>query len=502
MNASARILAIGLTLCAASASMGVHIANAQQPAENRTVLLTTDLKGIEGQEVRMWRTDIPPGVVGAKHYHPGTECIYVLDGALDLEKVGRDDGPPQGRRGALRTARNGADPAKCQHHGSVQELGGDDCAERPTTCCTREIVNERRPVAGVGKWGVVQSVRRCNDLRRHMLRAMSKKWRNTRCSPSSPRREGGMSYCDRQLPNPRRQAWKILNNRDGRQNPMRQMLIRSAILIAACGSAGSAYCAPLIFFGGFTAFKPTLSMVLSPEFLNSGHVIEQQQLDFNKTGGSGFPRQLGTSAGNAIAAGQIAVSSAPGVLAVYADAAATATNGGFSAAAAGAKTSAGATMIDEWTFDFGHPVKRTHVEAAFSLSADLTTTADGVNSTSPNERVDARAFADVRVSGDGISPNLAIGHTLDTFGLSEDAVLSQTINPHQRFPPPMTIPVSLDFEGNFVDVLWRLIVDAEATVRSDDVVNRHRAWRSLSPTLIVRLLGAGSSASPTPIPAS
>ena len=144
----------------------------------------------------------------------------------------------------------------------------------------------------------------------------------------------------------------------------------------------------------------------------------------------------------------------------------------FSAAVAGAKTSAGATMIDEWTFDFGHPVKRTHVEAALSLSADLTTTADGVNSTSPNEKVDARAFADVRVSGDGISPNLAIGHTLDTFGLSEDAVLSQTINPHTRFTPPMTIPVSLDFEGNFVDVLWRLIVEAEATVRSDDVVNR------------------------------
>ena len=88
MNANARTLAIGLTLGAASASMGVHIVNAQHPAENRTVLLTTDLKGIEGQEVRMWRTDIPPGVVGAKHYHPGTECIYVLEGALDLEKVG------------------------------------------------------------------------------------------------------------------------------------------------------------------------------------------------------------------------------------------------------------------------------------------------------------------------------------------------------------------------------------------------------------------------------
>jgi quercetin dioxygenase-like cupin family protein len=36
----------------------------------------------------MWRTDIGPGVVGAKHYHPGTECIYVLEGALNLEKEG------------------------------------------------------------------------------------------------------------------------------------------------------------------------------------------------------------------------------------------------------------------------------------------------------------------------------------------------------------------------------------------------------------------------------
>ena len=88
MNTSARILAIALVLCAAPVGVGVHIASAQQPAENRTVLLTSDLKGIEGQEVRMWRTDIPPGVVGAKHYHPGTECIYVLEGALDLEKVG------------------------------------------------------------------------------------------------------------------------------------------------------------------------------------------------------------------------------------------------------------------------------------------------------------------------------------------------------------------------------------------------------------------------------
>jgi quercetin dioxygenase-like cupin family protein len=36
----------------------------------------------------MWRTDIGPGGVGAKHYHPGTECIYILEGALTLEEAG------------------------------------------------------------------------------------------------------------------------------------------------------------------------------------------------------------------------------------------------------------------------------------------------------------------------------------------------------------------------------------------------------------------------------
>ena len=88
MNANARVLAIALAVGAAFGGVGVHILSAQQPTETRTALLTSDLKGIAGHEVRMWRTDIPPGVVGAKHYHPGTECIYVLEGALDLEKVG------------------------------------------------------------------------------------------------------------------------------------------------------------------------------------------------------------------------------------------------------------------------------------------------------------------------------------------------------------------------------------------------------------------------------
>jgi quercetin dioxygenase-like cupin family protein len=88
MKPTIGILVITLTVGAALGVIGSHIIAAQQESERRTVLLTTDLVGVEGYELRMWRTDIGPGVVGAKHYHPGTECIYVLEGALILEKEG------------------------------------------------------------------------------------------------------------------------------------------------------------------------------------------------------------------------------------------------------------------------------------------------------------------------------------------------------------------------------------------------------------------------------
>ena len=88
MKHTAAILGITLTLGAVLGAMGSRIVAAQQGSESRTVLLTKDLVGIQGYEVRMWRTDIGPGGVGAKHYHPGTECIYVLEGALNLEEAG------------------------------------------------------------------------------------------------------------------------------------------------------------------------------------------------------------------------------------------------------------------------------------------------------------------------------------------------------------------------------------------------------------------------------
>ena len=82
------LLAAAVILGAAAGAIGVRSLGAQQEAEKRTVLVTTDLGGVEGYEVRIWRTDLGPGAVGRKHYHPGTECNYVLEGSLILEKEG------------------------------------------------------------------------------------------------------------------------------------------------------------------------------------------------------------------------------------------------------------------------------------------------------------------------------------------------------------------------------------------------------------------------------
>lgn len=86
MRRVAWVAVVSMLFGAVAGAIGVHTLGAQQESERRTVLVTADLVGIDGYEVRIWRTDIGPGVVGAKHYHPGTECNYVLEGTLILEK--------------------------------------------------------------------------------------------------------------------------------------------------------------------------------------------------------------------------------------------------------------------------------------------------------------------------------------------------------------------------------------------------------------------------------
>ena len=91
----------GIALLAAITVSGLNIkaANAQsnQPGSppkaleepiKRTVLFRGDLEGVQGKEIIIFIAELAPGAVGSKHYHPGPEFFYVLEGALAHEPEG------------------------------------------------------------------------------------------------------------------------------------------------------------------------------------------------------------------------------------------------------------------------------------------------------------------------------------------------------------------------------------------------------------------------------
>jgi quercetin dioxygenase-like cupin family protein len=61
---------------------------AQQPGVTRTDLQRHDLSA-PGREVIQARVELAPGVAFGKHWHPGEEIIYVLEGALEYEVEGK-----------------------------------------------------------------------------------------------------------------------------------------------------------------------------------------------------------------------------------------------------------------------------------------------------------------------------------------------------------------------------------------------------------------------------
>src|SRR5262249_26398185 len=74
----------------------------------RTVLFRGDLEGAPGKEIVVFVADLAPGAVGSKHYHPGPEFFYVLEGTLAHEPEG--DSPHMMKTGAF-----GSNPNKGIH---------------------------------------------------------------------------------------------------------------------------------------------------------------------------------------------------------------------------------------------------------------------------------------------------------------------------------------------------------------------------------------------------
>ncbi len=66
-------------------------------------------EGAAGREVIMYRAEIVPGGVAGRHYHPGPELVYVLEGVLLLEPDGR---PPM----TLNAGESAHMPAKHIHN--------------------------------------------------------------------------------------------------------------------------------------------------------------------------------------------------------------------------------------------------------------------------------------------------------------------------------------------------------------------------------------------------
>jgi quercetin dioxygenase-like cupin family protein len=78
------ILAVGV----AAAAIGAQALMAQPVPVTRTILQQKDLEGTEGREVMMYRADFVPGGALGRHFHPGPELLYILEGALILETDG------------------------------------------------------------------------------------------------------------------------------------------------------------------------------------------------------------------------------------------------------------------------------------------------------------------------------------------------------------------------------------------------------------------------------
>jgi quercetin dioxygenase-like cupin family protein len=85
------LLLLGVSLAGvAVGALGATYVGAQGTAQvTRTELLRKPASGLEGKEVVVFVADVPPGAIAGRHFHPGDEAIYMLQGALRFEPDGQ-----------------------------------------------------------------------------------------------------------------------------------------------------------------------------------------------------------------------------------------------------------------------------------------------------------------------------------------------------------------------------------------------------------------------------
>ncbi|MBI3325366.1 MAG: cupin domain-containing protein [Nitrospinae bacterium] len=88
MKRMAVTLALVLAVGVAVGAIGTQVLNAQEPIK-RTVLFKTDLPGSPEKEALVINVELAPGAAAGKHYHPGHEFVYVVEGSATLMVKGK-----------------------------------------------------------------------------------------------------------------------------------------------------------------------------------------------------------------------------------------------------------------------------------------------------------------------------------------------------------------------------------------------------------------------------
>ncbi len=81
-----RIAALAMLI--AASGLASHMAQGQQSGTRRIDLQRHDLSA-PGREVIQTRVEFDPGVTAPRHWHPGEEIIYVLEGSLEYQLDGK-----------------------------------------------------------------------------------------------------------------------------------------------------------------------------------------------------------------------------------------------------------------------------------------------------------------------------------------------------------------------------------------------------------------------------
>lgn len=101
MNRTQTLKTAVLAIAIAAGTVGARRAVAQQPQADLaadgygdtkvTILSKSDLPG--GMQAVTFMTEIPPGSSTPRHYHPGQELAYVLEGTGVMHEIGKPSMP-------------------------------------------------------------------------------------------------------------------------------------------------------------------------------------------------------------------------------------------------------------------------------------------------------------------------------------------------------------------------------------------------------------------------